>query len=174
MRNTMLTLPTNSTNFIGRIFFLLLTFFLFYLFLNFGVKDPKGEHIVFAITLLHFEFRVKYIMYFLVCAVAYLAVLLVVSLLGVNKVQVDTVNDTIKLSSLFTSKTFPTAEISEYSQTIHRNTAKAFFGLLLKFSDGKKIQVVGQNVQRISDLKDYLIERRVPQGIGQKMKFPFN
>ena len=170
----MLTLQTNTANFIGRIFFLLLTFFLFYLFLIFGLKDPKGERIVFAITLLHFQFKVKYIMYFLLCTVAYLAVTLAPSLLSVNKVQVDTVGDTITLNSLFTSKTFATADIAEYSQTVHRNTVKVFHGLLLKFRDGKKIQVVGQNVKRVSDLKDYLSERKVPQGVGQKMKFPFN
>ena len=49
-----------------------------------------------------------------------------------------------------------------------------FVGLLLKLCDGKKIQVVEQNVQRVSDLKNYLRERKVPQGVGQKMKFPFN
>lgn len=147
----MLTLETNTANFIGRIFFLILTFFLFYLFLNFGLKDPKGEQVAFAITLLHFEFKVKYIMYFLLCIIAYLAVILVLSLLSINKVQVDTTSDTITLINLFTSKTLATADISEYSETVHRKSAKVFRGLLLKLCDGKKIQVVEQNVQRVSD-----------------------
>jgi hypothetical protein len=113
-------------------------------------------------------------MYFLLFMIAYLSVTLVLSLSGINKVHIDTNSDIIKLKSLFTSKTIAVADISEYSMTVHRNRAKVFSGLLIKLCDGKKIQVVGQNVHRVSDLKDYLSERKVPQGIGQKMKFPFN
>jgi hypothetical protein len=138
------------------------------------MKDPQRERVIFSITLQHFEFKLKYIMYFLLFIIVYLSVTLALSLSGINKVHVDTVSDTIKLKSLFTSKTIAVADISKYTVTVHRNRAKVFSGLLLKLCDGKKMQVVEQNVHRVSDLKDYLSEKKVPQGIGEKMKFPFN
>jgi hypothetical protein len=174
MGNTMLTLPPNSGNFIGRIFFLGITFFLAYLFVHFGLNDPKNEHVIFRITAFHFEFKVLYIMYFLITAIGFLALTIITSLLSIYKIQIDTTTDKIIFIRFLGKKTIQSQEIAEYFKTLHRNALKEFHGLLLKLKDGDAIQVAGQNINSLSDFEDYLIKKQI-NCIGQKkMKFPFN
>jgi hypothetical protein len=174
VRNTMLTLSTNSGNFIGRLFFLVVTFFLAYLFINFGLKEPKMDNVVFQITAIHFEFKAIYVMYFLIIIICFLALTIIDSLLSINKVQVDTTLDSITFIRLFSKQTIATTDINEYFETVHRNAFKSWTGLLIKTNNNKTIQVAGQNVKSLSDLKDYLNERKIFYAGQKKMNFPFN
>lgn len=170
----MLTLPTNLTNFIGRLFFLVVTFFLEYLFINFGLKEPNNGYVVFRITQIHLEIKAIYIMYFLIIIICFLALTIINSLLSINKVQVDTTINSITFIKLFGKLTIATIDISEYSETVHNNGLKSWIGLLIKTNDNKTIQVAGQNIKFLSDLKDYLNDRKVFYAGQKKMKFPFN
>ena len=170
----MLTLPTNFANFIGRLFFLVGTFYLGYLFINFGLKEPNNGHVVFRITAIHFEFKAIYLMYFLILTIGFLALTIIDSLLSINKVQVDTTLDSITFVRLFGKQTIATADIDEYFETLHKNAFKGWTGLLIKTKDNKTIQVAGQNIKSLSDLKDYLSERKIFCAGQKKMKFPFN
>ncbi|WP_205573383.1 hypothetical protein, partial [Flavisolibacter nicotianae] len=174
VRNIMLLLPSNTKNFTGRIFFVLLTLFLFYLFFHFGLSDPKSERVVFTVKAIDFQFRGKYMLYLLLGIVVYLAVLLIVSLLSINRVCVDITDGAITFYGLFTERTIATTDIASYSETVHRNVAKVFYGLLINLNDGKTVQVAEQNVQNVSDLKAYLNETGIPYNGQQKMKYPFN
>ncbi|AMR28970.1 hypothetical protein A0257_18940 [Hymenobacter psoromatis] len=62
----MLKLSTNSANFIGRIFALFLNFFVIYILINHFLKDPKNEHVIFTINIIHFEFKSLYLIYFMI------------------------------------------------------------------------------------------------------------
>ncbi len=96
------------------------------------------------------------------------------SLLSINKVQVDTTINSITFIKLFGKLTIATIDISEYSETVHNNGLKSWIGLLIKTNDNKTIQVAGQNIKFLSDLKDYLNDRKVFYAGQKKMKFPFN
>jgi hypothetical protein len=174
VRNIMLTFPTNSANFIGRIFFLVVTFLLEYLFINFGLKEPNNGHVIFKISAIHFEFKAIHLMYFLITTIGFLALTIISSLLSINKIQVDTISDTITFTGLLNKRTIKTNDISEYFETIHRNRFKVFYGLLLKLKDNKTIQVSGQNIKLLPDLKDYLNNKKISCVGQKKMKFPFN
>jgi len=174
VRNIMLTLPTNSANFIGRLFFLVGTFFIGYLFINFGLKEPNNGHVIFKITAIHFEFKVVYIMYLLIAIIGFLALTILSSLLTVNKVVVDMTSNTMTFIRLFSKQTIAAIDIKEYFDTVHRNAFKSWQGLLIKTSDNKSIQVAGQNIKSISDLKDYLNDKKISCAGQKKMKFPFN
>ena len=170
----MWTLPTNLTNFIGRLFFLALTFCIGYLFINFGLKEANNDHVIFKITSLHFEFKAVYIMYFLIATIGFLALTILSSLLSVNKVVVDTTSDLITFSGLFSKQTIAAVDIKEYFDTVHQNAYKSWQGLLIKTNDNKSIQVAGQNVKLLSDLKGYLRDKQIFCAGQKKMKFPFN
>jgi hypothetical protein len=174
VRNIMLTLPTNSANFFGRVFFLIVTFFLGYLFINFGLKEPNNGNVIFKISAIDFEFKIIHIVYFLITITGFLTFTIIVSLLSFNRIQVDTTSGTITFTGLVSRKIISLGDISEYFETTHRNRFKMFRGLLLKLRDKKTIQVAGQNIESLSDLKNYLDERGI-NCVGQKkMKFPFN
>ena len=64
--------------------------------------------------------------------------------------------------------------IKEYVDTVHQNGFKSWQGLLIKTSDNKLIQVAGQNIKSLSDLKDYLNGKNIFCTGQKKMKFPFN
>jgi len=174
VRNIMLTLPTNSANFFGRVFFLIVTFFLGYLFINFGLKEPNNGSVIFKISAINFEFKIIHIVYFLITITGFLTFTIIVSLLSFNRIQIDTTSGTITFTGLVSRKIISIRDISEYFETTHRNRFKMFRGLLLKLRDKKTIQVAGQNIESLSDLKNYLDERGI-NCVGQKkMKFPFN
>jgi len=172
--NIMLILPTNLANFIGRLFFLALTICIGYFFINFGLKEPNNGHVIFQITAIHFEFKAIYLMYFLILTNGFLALTIVNSLLSFNKVQVNTTLNSITFVRLFGKQIIATADITEYFETVHRNAFKGWTGLLIKTNDNKTIQVAGQNIKSLSDLKDYLNERKIFYAGQKKMKFPFN
>jgi hypothetical protein len=163
----MLTLPTNSANFIGRLFFLVVTFSMCYFFINFGLKDANNGHVIFEISAIHFVFKVVYLTYLLIGTIAFLALTIITSLLGINKIQVNTLSDTITFVGLLAKKTITINDISEYLETIHRNPFKAFYGLLIKLKDDTTIQVAGQNIKSLSEFKQYLNDKKV-NCVGQK------
>jgi hypothetical protein len=174
VRNIMLTLPTNSVNFIGRLLYLIVTFWMEYLFINFRLKEPTNGHVIFRIPAIHFEFKAIYIIYFLIAIIGYLALTIIGSLLSFNKVHVDPANSSITFVGLFSKRTIATVNITEYFETIHRNAFKVWYGLLIKTNDNRTTQVAGQNIKSLSDLKDFLDDRKIPKAGQKKMKFPFN
>jgi hypothetical protein len=169
----MLTFSANSTNIIGRVFFLLLTFILIYIFTNIGLKDHNMAHIIFKIPPLHFKFKVLYIMYFLIAVVIFLAVTIATSLLNINRVEVDMSTGNIRLFSPFKQKTIQINEVTNYFETIHKNAYKEWHGLLIKLKDDTTIQLTGQNINRIGDFKKYLTQKDIVCVGRTRMKFPF-
>lgn len=156
-----ITLPANSINLVARLFFLVLTFLLEYGFINFELRDPNiGDSI--------------YLMYFLILLIGYLSLIIIVSLLSINKVQIDTTANSITFVSLFSKKTIATVDIDQYLDAIHSNPFKTFYGLLIKTNNNKTIQVAGQNIKSLSELKNYLNERKISYAGQKKMRFPFN
>jgi len=153
---------------------LVVTFFLGYLLINFGLKEPNNGHVVFRITAIHFEFKAIYFIYFLIVTIGFLALTIIDSLLSINKVQVDTTLNSITFVRLLGKQTIATADINEYFEIVHKNAFKGWTGLLIKTNDNKTIQVAGQNIKSLSDLKDYLTERKIFYAGQKKMKFPFN
>jgi hypothetical protein len=168
----MLTFSINSANFIGRVFFLLLAFFMIYIFMTLGLRESNNGPVIFSIGT--FDFKPLYLLFFIVAVICYLAVTIAASLLSINKVQVDTSINSITFVGLFTKKTIATVDISEYYQTVHSNAFKVWYGLLIKTSDNKTIQVAGQNIKSLSGFKDYLNDRKIFYAGQKKMKFPFN
>jgi hypothetical protein len=150
------------------------TFFVGYLFINFGLKEPNNGHVIFKITAIHFEFKAAYIMYLLIIIIGFLALIILTSVLSINKVLVDTTNNTITFVALFSKQTIATIDIKEYFDTVHRNAFKSWQGLLIRTRDNKSIQVAGQNIKSLSDLKDYLNGKKIFCAGQKKMKFPFN
>ncbi|HEY1872416.1 MAG TPA: hypothetical protein VGG71_15235, partial [Chitinophagaceae bacterium] len=114
-----------------------------------------------------------YIMYFLIAIIGFLAFTIIASLLSINKIHVDTSINTITFVGLLRKKTIATNDIHEYFETVHRNAFKSFYGLLLKQKDNGTIQVTGQNIKSLSDLRDYLDTRKIKYSGQTKMKFPF-
>ena len=170
----MMTLHTNSANFMGRLLFLVVTLFAGYIFVNFGLKDPHSGHVIFQITAIHFVFKVIYIMYLLIAIIGFLTLTIISSLLAINKVQVDTIRNTITFIGPFSKQTIATIHIKEYFETVHINTFKTWLGLLIKTGDNKSIQVAGQNIKSLSDLKNYLNANNIFYAGQKKMRFPFN
>jgi hypothetical protein len=170
----MLTFPTNYVNFIGRLFFLVVTFLIEYILVKFGLKDPKGEQTVFQITAIHLEFKVINLLYLLIAIMGFLSFTIVSSLLSINKIRVDTSGNTITFVGPFNRQTIATIDIKEYFETVHTNAFKSWHGLLIKTCDNKTIQVAGQNIKSVLELKNYLDDRNIFYAGIRKMSFPFN
>ena len=113
-------------------------------------------------------------MYFFIVIIGFLALTIISSLLSINKVFLDTTNSTITFIRLFSKQIISTIDIEEYFDTVHQNAFKSWQGLLIKTSRNKYIQVAGQNVKSLSDLKDYLSNQKIFCAGQKKMKFPFN
>jgi len=169
----MLTFSSNSQNLVARVLFFLLTLILIYLFINFGLKEPNNKHVIFKIPLLHFEFKVFYVLYFIIATVLFLAVTIVVSLLSIKKVEVNTFQDSITFTSLLKKETIAINNIADYFETNKGNGYKVFYGLLLRLKDARTIQLAGQNINCLTDLKQYLDEKNITCLGQRKMKFPF-
>lgn len=170
----MLTFPTNLTNFILRLLLLFILFFIEYLFFNLGLKVPGIEKAMFRINAIHLEFKLIYFMYCLILMVFFFALTIVSSLLAINKIEVDTNTDSITFIRLFSKQALSTSDISKYFDTVHKNNFRSWTGILIKTNDNKTIQVTGQNIKSLSDLKNYLSERKIFCGGQRKMIFPFN
>lgn len=151
----MLILPTNTSNFITRVIIVLVIPILLYAIINAHFKGG------FTVIVGFFGF-------------AFLEVIFVLSLLAINNVEIDTDNNIITFNSLFNSKIYPITAITNYNETFKRNAIKEFYGILVSLNDGTEIQIAGQNVNGISELKSYLNEKGIPGGEQQKMRFPFN
>jgi hypothetical protein len=152
---------------------LVLTFALGYIFIR--MKLPESDNrVIFEIPLLHFQVKPVHLLYFLIAIVCFLALIIVTSLVSINKVQIDITTDTIIFTSLFTKQTVAVDEIKGYFDTVHKNQFKVFYGLLLELRGNKTIQVTGQNVGSLSAFKDYLDKRNISCSGQRKMKFPFN
>jgi hypothetical protein len=170
----MLTLPTNTANFIGRFFFLAFTFIIGYLFINFGLKEANKGPVLFRITVIHLDFKAIYLMYFLIIIVGFLAFTIIDSLLSINQIQIDTVANIITFIKPLDKQTIATDDIKEYFETVHKNAFKSWTGLLIKTNDNKTIQVAGQNVKSLPHFKDYLKQKNIHYAGQKRMKYPFN
>ena len=142
----MLTLPTNSANFKGRLFSLAVLFFLEFLLINYGLKQTSNEHVTSRIPSIHFEYKAIYPMYFFIALIGFLAFSFILSLLSIIKVEVDTTAGSITFIGLLNKQTIATADIKEYLETVHKNPFKAWYGLLIKTHDNKTIKLAGQMI----------------------------
>ena len=113
-------------------------------------------------------------MYLLIAVIGFLALTILSSLLTINKIVIDMVGNTITFIRLFSKQTIATVDIKEYFDTVHRNPFKSWQGLVIKTSDNKSIQVAGQNIKSLSDLKDYLNHQKIFCAGQKNMYFPFN
>ena len=113
-------------------------------------------------------------MYFFIALIGFLAFSFILSLLSIIKVEVDTTAGSITFIGLLSKKTIATADIKEYLETVHKNPFKAWYGLLIKTHDNQTIQLAGQNIESLSELKDYLTDKKISYAGQRKMKFPFN
>jgi len=154
----MLTLHTNQANLISRLFSLSLIFYLEYLVINNGFKEPNNGSAI-------------YLLYFVMISIGFLIFTLTYSLLCINKVQIDTTLESITFIRPFNKQTILTIDISEYFETSHKFR---WNGLLIITTDNKTIQVVGQNIKSLSIFKNYLDERNIFNAGQKQMKYPFN
>lgn len=80
----MLTLQTNSANFLLRFFMLACVIYLgHYTYLRI-MNGPNDEHILFSITTLHFEFKRIFILYFQILALFIVVLWVLFSLASIN------------------------------------------------------------------------------------------
>jgi len=165
---TMLTLNANTGNFILRGFLLILALLIGYVIFVYGRYDPANEKVIW------WKLRVIHIFYAMLWAVLFLIATIISSFLGIAKVEVDKTSGTINFKGLLFDKSISTSEIDHYFETIHRNQFKTFEGILLILKNNKTIQLAGQNLKSIAELREYLIETGVPASGLRKMKFPFN
>jgi hypothetical protein len=164
----MLILKPNSGNLLLRILAITFIIVLGFPFTNLVFQDPKIGDIIF------WKIKKIHIIYFLILAMAFYIVMVLISIMGIIKVRVDTISDTISLISIFSKKTIRIKEIENYFWTTHKNSIKVFNGILLTLRQGKTIQLTGQNIKSISDFRDFLDDKKVAYAGEKKMKFPFN
>ena len=164
----MLILQPNGTNIFGRVIMLGIAILMIFLFINYGLKEPDNEQVIF------WKIKVVYILYFVIAVFAFLTLTISISLLNIIKVQADNNTQAITFIYLLYKKTISTNDINNYFVTLHRNRSKVFYGLLLNLKDNKKIQLTDQNIKSLSKFKEYLIDKHIPYLGERKMKFPFN
>ncbi|RTL59326.1 MAG: hypothetical protein EKK37_13600 [Sphingobacteriales bacterium] len=170
----MLTLPRNYANIIGRLVMLFLLLLIIIMIATFGLKDPYNENILFTIEPIHFIFKAAYLLYLFTALISFLMIKVLSTLLSINKILIDTNDDSITFFKPFSKKTIKANEINEYYQTTHRNNLKTWQGLIMKTNDNIEIQVAGQNIKSLIILKDYLDNKKILSSGNKKMKFPFN
>jgi len=163
----MLKLPTNTFNFIARIFSLCLILLIGYLIIKYGLHDPANSRH-------NSKLKPVYFLYFLIAGLLFIVTILTISLLGIIKVTVDKSVGTITLSSIIRKTTIVTDDIDYYFVTKHIGKHKDFEGLILNLKTNNKIQLVGQNLLSISDFKDYLVDKNIMFKGEHEMMFPFN
>ena len=58
-------------------------------------------------------------------------------------------------------------------QILPTNSYKTFHGLLINLKNDKTLQVAGQNIRCLSDLRDYFNDKKIFYAGQQKMTVPF-
>lgn len=164
----MLILKTNIRNVVARCFAFLLSVFIVYLIINYGFKEPHNSHVLF------WKFKVIHLLYLMIAAFLFYMFMLLLGFLSVIKVVTQTTSGEITLISIIKRETISIHDIKNYSDTIHRNGYKKWQGIILNLNSEKIIQIAGQNVDGVPDLKKYLIEKAVTCLGVRKMRFPFN
>ena len=164
----MLILNPNSGNLLLRVLAITFIIVLGFPFTNLVFQDPKIGDIIF------WKIKKIHIIYLLILAMSFYIVMVLISIMGIIKVRIDTISDTITLISIFSKKTIRIKEIENYFWTTHKNSIKVFNGILLTLRHGKTIQLTGQNIKSISDFRVFLDDKKVAYAGEKKMKFPFN
>ena len=164
----MLILKTNKGNIIVRCFAFPLPVIMVYLIVKYGFNEPDNNHVLF------WKFKVIHLLYFLIAAILFYMIMLLVGFLSVLKVEVQTTSGEITLISIIKRQTISIHDIKNYFDTIHINGFKEWQGIILNLNSDKTIQVAGQNIDGVPDFKKYLLEKEIPCLGIRKMKFPFN
>ncbi|AMR28969.1 hypothetical protein A0257_18935 [Hymenobacter psoromatis] len=99
--------------------------------------------------------------------------LILSQLLAINKVLINTNDDTITFIDFFNKQTIYSSDIRQYFDTVYQNGFKSWHGLLIETNDNQTIQVVEQNVKLVLELKDYLIKKGIFCAGKKKREFPF-
>ena len=168
VRNTMLTLPTNSWNIVARCFSLTLATVFGLIFFNHGLSDSNNGHIIF------WKIKTLHIFYLVLALITLFAFTVTASIFGIIKVQVDKTIDTIAFISFLNKRTIATSDIETYFTTTHRNQFKEWQGILLQTKNNETFQLAGQNLKSLKDFEKYLIDKSIPFSGDRRMKFPFN
>ena len=168
VRNTMLTLPTNSVNLIARCFSIVLVTGLGYIFFRHALSDNNAQHIIFL------RIKVIHIAYLFVTVLSFIAMILVASIFSIVKVNIDITLDEITFRSFLNKRTISVTDITTYFKTTHRNQFKEWQGIILETKNNGTIQLAGQNLKSLRDFEKYLIDKSIPCSGERRMKFPFN
>ena len=164
----MLILKTNTRNIIIRCSVFPFSILLLYLIIHYGFKEPNNNHILF------WKIKVIHTLYFMIAVVLIYMYALMLGLLAVLKVEIHLTSGEITFISVIKRETILIHEIKNYFDTVHLNGYKEWQGIILNLNSEKIIQIVGQNINGVSDLKNYLAENAI-QCLGTtKMRFPFN
>jgi hypothetical protein len=168
VRNTMLTLPTNSMNLIARCFSFVLVTGIGYVFLMHALSDNNAQHIIFL--------RIKeiHIAYLFVAVLSFIAMILIASIFSIVKVNVDITVDEITLITFLSKRTLAVSDITTYFKATHRNQFKEWQGIILETKNNGTIQLAGQNLKSLRDFEKYLIDKGISCSGQRRMKFPFN
>ncbi len=164
----MLILKTNTRNIFARCFAFPFSILIVYLIIHYGFKEPNNNHVLF------WKFKVIHLLYFMIAAMLFYMFMLLLGFLSVIRVEAQIISGEITLISIIKRETISIHDIKNYFDTIHRNGFKDWQGIILYLNSEKIIQIAGQNVDGIPDLKNYLAEKGVPCSGTRKMKFPFN
>jgi hypothetical protein len=155
----MLILKMNSSNIIGRLFAIPISIALLYLIIHYGLNEHSNERIILCL------------LYFIIAGVLFYLFTVLLSFLGVTGVKVEIASGEIIFISVIKTETVSVYDIKNYFETIHRNRWQ---GLMLILNSGREIQLAGQNLEAVSDFKNYLIEKAIPCLGTKSMKYPFN
>jgi len=164
----MLILEPNKANLAVRIFCVVFVTACCFPMINLALQEPNINHIIF------WKIKSVHLFYIFVLAVLCFLLLILVSISGIIKIQVDTISKTITLISFFNKRKIETKDIETYFWTSHKNAYKVFNGILLILKNGKSVQLAGQNLKSISVFRDYLDSQNIPCSGERRMKFPFN
>ena len=161
VRNTMMTLNTNILNLIGRTIILFCSAGIIFLFIHFGLPQSNAKQIP--------------ILYFLIILMAFLFSGMFISLLGIIKVEIDNLTGEIIYSSFISKKSISKNEISGYYTTYSnaKHGRKIFYGIVLKLTNNKTIELNEYNLKTITGLQQYLINNKIELLGNKHSYFPF-
>jgi hypothetical protein len=123
----MLILKANTRNIIARCFAFLLSIFIVYLIIHYGLKEPNNNHVLF------WKFKVIHLLYFMIAAILFYMFMLLLGFLSVIKVEAQITSGEITLISIFKRESISIHDIKNYFDAIHRNGYKEWQGIIKNF-----------------------------------------
>ena len=156
-----MTVSTNISNVVARIIFVVLIPTGLYFIIN-----AKGHvnHDNISIWLL----------YFMLAAVVFLFMQLVISLLGVIEVQIDTASGLITLSGFFKKRMVYINQITGYYNSFSISSrGRVIYGLVLELDNGKTLELSEFNIKTVTDIEQYFNSVNISSSGKKRSWFPF-